>query len=228
MLAGWTVPVPANAPHRSSSAADTDCGRTSSTATSKRPLTCRIRFALLDILQHFTDIFPENGRQSFPQTRLALFRHRVPPPYFLFCFDYFIRQSSVGLRPFTPHIILKDRLAARRRFAQLDVPRNVMMIDPVLEVLAHLLLHLHRQLRAGIKHRQQHAFDHQIRVEQLLHQTNRQQQLSHTFQCIIFALHRNDDRVRSGQRIGVEQTQGRRTVDDDIVISIPYQLQLLF
>ena len=40
----------------------------------------RIRFSLLDVLQHFTDIFPENGRQSFAQSRFALFRHRVSPP----------------------------------------------------------------------------------------------------------------------------------------------------
>ena len=103
-----------------------------------------------------------------------------------------------------------------------------MMIHPVLEMLSNFLLDLDRQLCPRIIHGQQHPFDHQIRVKELLDETDRQQQLRDALQRIIFTLHRDHHRISRGERIGVEQAQRRRTVDDDVIITRLDRIELLF
>src|SRR5690606_28249896 len=71
----------------------------------------------------------------------------------------------------------------------------------------------------------QQTFDLQARVEQLRDALNRVDQITQAFQCVVLALHGNDYPVGSGQGVDGQHRQRRRTVDENVVVILPYRRQ---
>ena len=110
----------------------------------------------------------------------------------------------------------------RRSLAQTHIARNDGIEHQVPEMAFHLFIHLVAQSQTVVKHRQQEAFDLQLRIQFRFDDLDRIQQLGDTFQRKELALHRNDHAVACGQRIDGDQTQGRAAVYQNIIIFVAH------
>ena len=90
--------------------------------------------------------------------------------------------------------------------------------NPAAVALADHGAHILGKIGAVVHHGQKNTADPQALVDALLDALHRLQQLVHALGGQIVRLHGDDNAVRSGQGIQRNETQGGRTVDENIVI----------
>ncbi len=59
----------------------------------------------------------------------------------------------------------------------------------------------------------------------VLDESNGLDQVGEPFQCVVLALDRDEHGVRSGERIHCQETERRRTVQEDLVVGIPDRIE---
>ena len=85
-----------------------------------------------------------------------------------------------------------------------------------------------RIVRAGIHHGQKDPFDPQLRIDLPLDLVDGLKQLLQAFCRQIIGLHGNEYLVGSGQCIDRKHSEGRHTVQQDVVVLTFYRFQVLF
>ena len=70
-----------------------------------------------------------------------------------------------------------------------------------------------------VEHDSQQTDYFQITVHIGMNLLDRVDQIGQTFESIIFALHRDDDTICRTERIQGQEGQGRRTIDENVVVS---------
>src|SRR5689334_20539353 len=113
------------------------------------------------------------------------------PNAFLTMIDHLARKVHVAHRSGAAWIVDDDRFAEARRLTQPDIPRNHRAVDPLGEVTPGLVHDLLREIQAVVIHGQEHPLDLQGRIEALLHQANRSEQMAQPLQGVVLALHRD-------------------------------------
>ena len=125
------------------------------------------------------------------------------------------------------NVIEQDWLAVTRRFRQPYVSRNPGSIDLLSEMTTNLGFDLSCKVVALIDHRKNDALDFESGIEFRAHELHRFHEIGEAFERIVFALKRDQHRIRRRQRIQREKTQRRRTVDQDDLIGVPDLLDRL-
>ncbi len=129
------------------------------------------------------------------------------------------------LAPFDFCIVEDDWETVARTFAQLHVALDDGLEHQFLEVSLHLVVNLVGKAETAVVHGEQEAFDLEFRVELALDDLDGVEQFADTFKSEIFALHRDDDAVGCCQRVDGDESERRRTVDEDVVIFVADRLQ---
>ena len=111
-----------------------------------------------------------------------------------------------------------NRLTVARRLREPDIARNHRVEDLAGEVTMDLVANLLRHARPAVEHRQHDTLNTESRIEALANELHGPEQVRQTFQCVELALERNEHTVRGHQSINSEQTQLRRTIDQDITV----------
>ena len=94
-----------------------------------------------------------------------------------------------------------------------------------LEVALHLVIDLTGEVEAAVIHRQQETFNFKGGVGFPFDNADGVEKFGNAFQCKIFALNRNDDGVRCGERVDRDETQRRGAVDEDEIIFTPQRVK---
>ena len=89
----------------------------------------------------------------------------------------------------------------------------------------HLIIDLVCKTKASVIHRQQESLYLQLGVQFAFDNLYRVQQLADSLKCEILTLHGYYHGVGCRQRIHRNQSQRRRTVDQDIIVVVPYRLE---
>ena len=113
-----------------------------------------------------------------------------------------------------------DRLAVARRFGQANAARDHRREDVVPEMRPHLGGNLGGQVRSTVEHRQDRPVDREVRVQVVADKTDRRQELGQALQRVVLALDRDKGPVGGCQGIDGEQPEGRRAVDEDVVVAV--------
>ena len=87
---------------------------------------------------------------------------------------------------------------------------------------------LHREKQSAVVHRNQDTGYVQILVVMLLDAADGEHQLGTPLKREEFALHRNDNSVACGHGVDGQHSERRRTVDDDVIVSLFCLRELLF
>ena len=103
--------------------------------------------------------------------------------------------------------MLDHGLPVARRFRHANIPGDNAIKHQRPERLADIVLHIMREIRAAVVHRQQNTGDIQIRVESLPNQAHVFGQLRHALESVKLALNRNDNFVRTGQPVNRQKAQ---------------------
>src|SRR4029453_7311567 len=115
---------------------------------------------------------------------------------------------------------MNNGLAMTRGLAKFDVARNDRLIDGGTKIASSLFLDSTGQQGATVVHGQQYALQGQGRIELLAHQLHDTEQAPYALQCIILALQWQEDGMRCGQGIDRQKPQGRRAVNQDVVVGL--------
>ena len=129
-----------------------------------------------------------------------------------------VRERGIRERAGRIRGVSRDRLAVARRLGQADVPRDHRLEDAIAQVASDLAGDIGRQLRASVEHRQHDALDVEFRVQVVANEIESGQQLGQSFQGVVLALQRDEDRVGGGQCVDGQQPEGRRAIDEDVVV----------
>src|SRR6185437_16042499 len=111
------------------------------------------------------------------------------------------RQLLIRFRPLRLRVINHHRLAVTGRLRQPDIARNRGRKQLILEEVEKIIPHLLRQVRALVKHGQQHAFEPQIGVKRRRNPIQRRNPLRNSFQREIFCLHGHQQPICCNQSI---------------------------
>src|SRR5262245_55822376 len=96
--------------------------------------------------------------------------------------DHFAREIHVTLGAARFRVVVQNRLPETRTLAQLDVAWDHRLVDLVAVEAPRLLRHLVGEIQSSIEHRQQNAFDHEMRIQMFLNERNRVAELAETFE----------------------------------------------
>ena len=77
-----------------------------------------------------------------------------------------------------------------------------------------------RQVGPAVVHGQDDAVDRETRVEVVTNEIERGKQLGQSFQGVVLALERDQDGIGGGEGIDGEQSERRRAIDQDVVVSV--------
>src|ERR1700722_20268197 len=102
-----------------------------------------------------------------------------------------------------------------RSLRQTDIPRDRGLAQLVAKILLQLIGDLLRQVRPLIEHRQHNSLNRQRRVKFHSYALDRIQQLRNSLKSKLFRLHRNQNSIRSHERVQSKQIERRRTVQDN-------------
>src|SRR5262249_25146965 len=104
-----------------------------------------------------------------------------------------------------------------RRLAEPDVTRYDRFEDLTRKVAVNLLFDLRGHARTAIEHRKDNAADPKARIQPIPDELDRLEQVGQPLESVELALQGNQHRVGGDERIDGQETERRRTVDDDPV-----------
>src|SRR3990167_696646 len=139
-------------------------------------------------------------------------------PLFLFALQYFPHHSLVSARAFGESIEVQNGFPVARCLRQTDGTGHHILEYRSWKMRPHFGYHLARQTIAPIVEREERSHDFQIRLQIIAHQLDGTQELGKPFQRIILRLHRDDYLIGRHQTVDGEESQRRRTVDQDIIV----------
>ena len=114
-----------------------------------------------------------------------------------------------------------------RSLSQPHIPWDRSRKHRFFEMLLHLIHHSQAQICPCVKHGQQYPLNLQMRIKGPLYPLNGIHQGADAFQCIIFALNRNQNSIRRGHCVQCQQAKTRRTIDENEIIILPNRSQKL-
>ena len=117
-------------------------------------------------------------------------------------------------------VIEHDGLAEGRRLAETNVAGNYRLINPVRENPPDLRRHLLGEVHSCVEHREQHSLDPEPGIEVILDQAYRADHLRHALKREVLALERDQHRIGRGERVDRQQSERRRTIDQDEVVGV--------
>ena len=128
-------------------------------------------------------------------------------------------QRGLPIRDCTnvTRIVGDDSLTVTRRLRNTHRTRNDSLKGVIREVRTHFALDLLRELRALIRHGEQHARDTQAGVEIHTDPFDGVPQLAEALQGVVFGLNRDHDLVRGDHDVKRHEAERRRAVDQDDV-----------
>ncbi len=109
----------------------------------------------------------------------------------------------------------------RRRLAEADAALDHRVEHHVLEMLLEFVHDLCVNLCPAVEHRHNEPFDRERWVNPALHQPDGLEQLAESLKREELRLNGNHHRIRSRKGVDGDETQGRGTVDDDVVVVVP-------
>src|SRR5215472_5999342 len=116
---------------------------------------------------------PSSSRMSAPSPR---------PSAFLAIMDHLFGQMRVALCPFAVCVVKNDRLAEAWRFGQANIAWNDALENLRPEERTQVIGNLARKRGAVVVHRQQNAFDLQVRIQRAADAHQRIEQFGDAFQ----------------------------------------------
>src|SRR5262249_11036930 len=142
--------------------------------------------------------------------------------------DHFLREVAVVRRSVALRVVFQDVLTEAWALGELDVApdlrRKQLRIRPrqrlalgLLDETVQLGDDFAAELRLAVEHRQDDAADLQLGVDALVHELHGLQQLGHTLERQKLRLHRYDDFLRHRERVERQQSERRRTVEQQDV-----------
>src|SRR3989344_6496377 len=139
-------------------------------------------------------------------------------PLFLFALQYLPHHAFVGARALGKSIEVQNGFAIARRFCQTDGAGHHILENRSRKMRPHFGYHLARQTIARIIEREKHSHNSQMRLQIIAPQLDGAEELGKPFQRIILRLHRDDYLIGRHQTIDSEESQRRRTIDQDIIV----------
>jgi len=105
-----------------------------------------------------------------------------------------------------------------RRLTEPDVPRDDRPIDLLAEHRANLLHDLFREVRTVVVHGHDDPGDGESRIEGIADLAERVRQLRDPLEGEVFALDRDQDRIRRRKGVERQEAEGGRAVDEDEIV----------
>src|SRR5277367_903150 len=147
------------------------------------------------------------------------------PSAFLDIVDYLLGKLRIPLSPLAVDVVENNRLTKTRCFCQSYIPGNHALKHLIAEETSQVRRNLLRQRCPLVIHRQQYAFDFELRIQCSANAHKRIEQFRHSLERQILTLNRNQHRVRSNQSIQSEQIEGRRTIQYNEFVFLAQRLQ---
>ena len=115
-------------------------------------------------------------------------------------------------------VVTDNWLAVAGRLGKPDVPGNHRLknLQPV--KIAQISRDRGRKIGSLVIHREQQALDHQSRIVKAPDPCERVEEFGYAFESVVLTLNRNQQRLRGRQRVERQQSERRRTVDDDVIV----------
>src|SRR6185503_6107689 len=139
--------------------------------------------------------------------------------------EHLLCEVTVGLGGRAGRVVLEHRAALDGRFGVADGLLDARLEDEVSEVL---LEHLHRLAAvqgSRVVHRRENALDLDDRIQVLPDHAERVLELDETAEREVLALDGDDHAVRGSERVDREEAEGRRRVDEDVVVAVAHREQ---
>src|SRR5882724_3624836 len=152
------------------------------------------------------------GPNSAPRPR--------PRPCLGFMAQDLLGQFKVSRRAGGLEVIEHDGFAMAWGLSNSYVPRDYGLHDLSAKVPLDFAFHLGCQTCPTIEHRQYDTFHRQGRVELLLHEGDRPEDVGKTFHGVVLTLERYQSSVCRGECIQGQQAEGGGTVDDNEIICV--------
>ena len=111
-----------------------------------------------------------------------------------------------------------DRFPIRRRFCYSNIARYDGVEHLIAKMILNFVGYLCRKRRSWVIHRSYQGFDFNGWIQIRFDLSQRTHQVGQAFQRVIFALHGNDYRVSTRQRIHRQHIQGWRAIDHRKVV----------
>ena len=108
------------------------------------------------------------------------------------------------------------------RLAEADVARDDRPKHFFLEELPHVGRDLLAEVGALVEHREQHAFDVELRVQRRAHAAHRADEIGEPLEREVFAVERDQHGVGGDERVERQQAERRRAVDEDVVVVVAH------
>lgn len=112
------------------------------------------------------------------------------------------------------------RLAVRGSLAEADITLDHGMEDHITEVLANLVHNLVCVAESGVVHSKEETLNRELRVESVLDDHDSVEEFCDAVESEVLALDRDYDRVGGCEAVDSDESEGRSTVDDYIVVGV--------
>src|SRR4030095_16055061 len=129
-----------------------------------------------------------------------------PSPRRLIMAQHLPCQIQVSSRTGGPDVVQHHRLAVARRLRQTNVPRNDRIEDLSGKVAIDLFADLERQAGPSVEHSEHDALDGEARIQPLLNELHRLQEVSQTFEGVELALKRHQPSMGRHERVDGQKT----------------------
>src|SRR3989440_6501619 len=134
--------------------------------------------------------------------------------------DPLLREVHEALGRIASRLVHGDRDARGGRFPDLDGLADHCGEHLVIAEILERVEHVAREDRSAVVERREQAVHLQVRIEARLHRLDDLEKCCDTLECVVLRLHRDDDAGRRDQRVQCEEAQGRRAVDENVVVPI--------
>jgi len=98
-------------------------------------------------------------------------------------------------------VVTDNRLPVAGRLCQPDISGNHGLKDLQAVKIAQVRRHRGRQVSSLVVHRQEQTLDHQARIVEPAQACERVEEFGHAFECVVFTLNRDEQRLGCGQRV---------------------------
>ena len=119
----------------------------------------------------------------------------------------------------------QSREPVARRLGQAYRAGHDRLEDELAEVLAHLRRDVGGESRAAVDHREQHAAEHEARVEPAADEVDRARQLGEPLERVVLGLHRDEHAVGRRERVHGQRPERGRAVEEDEGVGAPRLLE---
>src|SRR4029079_6936518 len=95
------------------------------------------------------------------------------------------------------------------------------LVDKIAEYTSYLVDDLLREIGSIVVHRHDDPFDLKSRIQSLPDTVESLRKLRYSLEPQVLALNGNEDRISRGERVERQEPEGRRTIDQNVLIPLP-------